>query len=245
MAITEEQLNRLVAHNRAVPVRFAQQVFIADGRGVLYCPARDALVVSDLHFEKGSYMSRFANPLPQLDSLATLQRLQEILSDYAPAQVICLGDSFHDAGGFDRMGIAERKLLAGLTAQYKDWVWIAGNHDPEIPAGAGGRTMDVLHWGNIRLQHEPDESADTPSGAQSPAAQIIGHFHPKTRTCVGRKRFSGKCFVSDDDLFIMPAFGQYTGGLDVSSGVLTALLKRGDRQCFLLYENKIYRCKPD
>ena len=103
MAITDTWLHGEVAANRVLPVKFAGQLFLLDARGVLYCPQRDALVVSDLHLEKGSFLSRFANPLPQLDTRSTLLRLQCIIADYSPRQVICLGDSFHDADGNDAL----------------------------------------------------------------------------------------------------------------------------------------------
>ena len=232
MAIVDTWLHGEVAANRILPVKFGGQLFLLDARGVLYCPRRDALVVSDLHFEKASYLSRFANPLPQLDTLATLSRLETIIADYSPRQVICLGDSFHDADGFFRMPVDEQQQLVAMTSGSDDWIWVLGNHDPAIPTQAGGRCVSSLNWDGVLLSHEP-ESGDM--------LQLIGHFHPKVRKTVSRKRFSGKCFVHNNRVFVMPAFGQYTGGLDIDSEPMRAVFGNKSTETFLLFEGGIYK----
>ena len=232
MAITDTWLHGEVAANRVLPVKFAGQLFLLDARGVLYCPQRDALVVSDLHLEKGSFLSRFANPLPQLDTRSTLLGLQCIIADYSPRQVICLGDSFHDADGFYRMSEEEQRLLSVLVSQCEKWMWVLGNHDPAIPEQAGGHSALHLEWDDMVLSHEPEAGN---------AFQLVGHYHPKVRKTVSRKRFSGKCFVHNARVFVMPAFGQYTGGLDIETEPMRALFEGKAMETFLLFEGGIYK----
>jgi metallophosphoesterase superfamily enzyme len=72
-------------------------------------------------------------------------------------------------------------------------------------------------------------------------AQIIGHFHPKMRTSISRRRYSGKCFISTNQLFVMPAFGQFTGGLDIDDEVMLGLLAKNERNMFMLYDGIIFK----
>ncbi len=215
-------------------VRFAECGWVLDARGVAYLPDRDWLVVSDLHFEKGSFLHSAGNPLPALDTHATLKRLKNAIGDYQPSAVVSLGDSFHDALSLGRMDKADRSLLLSLVTSVKDWYWIEGNHDPAIPAELPGTALGQLRHKTITFSHEP---------AKSTEHQIIGHFHPKCRYQIGRRRFSGKCFVVAPQLFMMPAFGQYTGGLSVDDEVILNLAAKRQRRCFMLYDDRIWAVK--
>jgi hypothetical protein len=70
-----------------------------DCAGVLFLPDSGALVVSDLHLEKGAAFARRGMMLPPYDTAATLKRLSAIIMRYNPRMVISLGDSFHDRIG--------------------------------------------------------------------------------------------------------------------------------------------------
>jgi metallophosphoesterase superfamily enzyme len=39
----------------------------------------------------------------------------------------------------------------------------------------------------------------------------------------------------------MPAFGQFTGGLDIDEEVMLTLLPKRSRQVFMLYDNIIFK----
>lgn len=180
---------------------------VADASGALYWPAQAMLVVADLHLEKGSgFAQRHGTLLPPYDSAATLQALEGAIGRYAPARVLCLGDSFHDGDAAARLGPAETDRLRGLTARV-DWLWIAGNHDPAPPAGLGGRIEACVAIGPLVFRHEAE------SGPRS--GEISGHFHPKASVATRGRRISARCFVEDGKRMILPAFGAYTGGLDV------------------------------
>ena len=179
---------------------------IADPAGALIWPAERALVVADLHLEKGSAFAARGALLPPYDTRTTLARLEALIRQHAPELVICLGDSFHDAGAEARLGPDEAGQLARL-GRGRDWVWIVGNHDPEPPAALGGRACDELVLGPLRFRHEPRPKA--------PAGEVAGHLHPKAAVSVRGRRLVRRCFVSDGRRLILPAFGAYAGGLDV------------------------------
>ena len=66
--ITPESLKTLLLNHQVIPVKFSGHRLLLDADGVLVWPQQDLLIFSDLHLEKGSFLSQFANPLPRFDS---------------------------------------------------------------------------------------------------------------------------------------------------------------------------------
>lgn len=192
-----------------VPLSFAGHDFLALPEAALFWPARRALLVADLHFEKASWFGRFGQFLPPHDSQATLD-LIEALVDRTGAQALwSLGDSFHDAEGAKRLSASARDRLAALTRRL-DWIWITGNHDAGAASLPGGRRLAEVEVGGIWLRHEADP--------QDPRPEISGHFHPKFRLSVRGRHVSRRCFVGSSSKLILPALGALTGGLDAGHG---------------------------
>ena len=144
----------------------------ADCIGVLYWPEEGALIVADLHLEKGSSFARRGQLLPPYDTTETLARLARLIAHYAPRAVIALGDNFHDGDGPGRLAAQDRASLIALQ-RGRDWVWITGNHDPDPAEGIGGLFAVVLSIGALTFRHLP--SRDAPDG------EIAGHLHPVAR----------------------------------------------------------------
>src|SRR3954471_3693529 len=117
-------------------LRLGSVTLAADCAGALYWPDESLLVVADLHLEKGSSFARRGMLLPPYDTTETLARLARLIACYAPRRVIALGDNFHDGDGPARLSPADRTSLAALQ-RGRDWIWIAGNHDPDPAEGIG------------------------------------------------------------------------------------------------------------
>jgi len=184
--------------------------------GALWWPEERTLVVADLHLEKGSSFARRGQMLPPYDTMATLQRLAAILARLAPSRVIALGDSFHDRNAGDRLNAADRASLRAMTAA-AEWVWIAGNHDPDPPRDLGGWATSELSIGPLTFRHEPRP------GAQP--GEIAGHLHPSARL-VGRGRsIRRRCFAADGRRLVLPAFGALAGGLNVLDAAFRPLFE--------------------
>jgi DNA ligase-associated metallophosphoesterase len=203
-----------------------------DHSGAAWFPAERTLVVSDLHLEKGSNVAARGRLIPALDSHDTLTRLRCVIEAYRPARVVCLGDSFHDGRAGARMAEADRQALASLCALAEDWVWIGGNHDPELPEFCEGERRRDLRIEGVILRHKP--------GAVREAPEIVGHFHPKASVPTVGRRVSGRCFCVSDDLLIMPAFGAYTGGLNCAAEALRSL-HGSEPKIFMLHASKVWR----
>jgi DNA ligase-associated metallophosphoesterase len=216
----------------AIQIEFAGLALMLDHSGAAYASAHGTLIIADLHLEKGSRAASKGRLLPALDSRDTLHRLKRAIEAYRPERVVCLGDSFDDILAGERMAAVDKEELSSLCASVGQWIWLGGNHDPEIPAFCGGETLSQIEIAGIVLRHEPDAARAAP--------QIVGHLHPKASVPAGGYRFSGPCFCVSDDLLIMPAFGAYAGGLSCRSRPVRSLLK-SEPKLFMLHASKLWR----
>src|SRR4051794_18521979 len=155
-----------------VPFSFAGETFEATPDGALFWPSQQALLVADLHLEKASWFARLGQFLPPYDSHTTLSTLAGQVERTGATRLYCLGDSFHDRFGCDRLPGDARALLQQLTSKL-EWTWIVGNHDPGFADHCGGRITEEVEVGGIILRHEAVRHETRP--------EISGHFHPKLR----------------------------------------------------------------
>jgi DNA ligase-associated metallophosphoesterase len=225
------------AHEIAV----AGTTLIADPAGALYWSDERLLAVADLHLEKGSAFAARGVLLPPYDTTATLARLAKLIEHYRPALVVALGDSFHDGGGPARMPDVSRVALAVLQ-RGRDWLWLAGNHDPDPPQGVGGRVAAELAIGPLTFRHEP-----SPHGADG---EIAGHLHPSARVAQRGRGVARRCFAADAKRMVMPAFGAYAGGLNIRDRAFVALFGALSFTALLLGQGRLYaipaaRCIAD
>jgi DNA ligase-associated metallophosphoesterase len=190
-----------------VPLSFAGHSFLASPEGALHWPSADALLVADLHLEKASWFAKLGQMLPPYDTLATLAALASEVERTGVTRLFCLGDSFHDRFGCDRLTSEARDLLTGLTDRL-DWVWIVGNHDVGFLDHCGGRIEEEEVIDGIVLRHEALAGETRP--------EMSGHFHPKYRLSLRGRSVSRRCFVASRTKLILPAYGAFTGGLDAS-----------------------------
>jgi uncharacterized protein len=188
-----------------VPFSFAGETFFATVDGALFWPSQQALLVADLHLEKASWFARVGQFLPPYDSHATLSALARVVEETGAVRLFCLGDSFHDRFGCDRLAENARALLTELTGRL-NWTWIVGNHDPGFADHCGGRLVDEIEVAGIVLRHE--------AVRDDPRPEMSGHYHPKLRLNLKGRRVSRRCFVVSSTKMILPAFGSLTGGLD-------------------------------
>jgi DNA ligase-associated metallophosphoesterase len=214
-------------------------VLTADPDGALYWPKYGVLAIADLHLEKGSSFAARGTLLPPYDTAATLLRIARLIGYYAPRCVVALGDSFHDGGGPARLSRDDRANLSAL--QYgREWIWLAGNHDPGPAANIGGIFQTTFALGALRFRHEP-------TGA---AGEVAGHLHPVARVSSRGRVVSRRCFATDGHCLVMPAFGAFTGGLNVRAAAFADLFTTLDFTAHLLSDGQVYafgvkHCLPD
>lgn len=183
--------------------------------GALLWPAQATLLVADLHLEKASHYAKAGWLLPPHASADTLAALIDAVETSGATRVVCLGDSFHDAGGPDRLLPAARAAL-GLMVRNLDWWWITGNHDDDAAAVLGGQVAQQARLGPFTLRHE--------ALADDRAPELSGHFHPKLVIRHRGRHIARRCAALGGNRLILPAFGTFTGGLDVADPAIRGLL---------------------
>lgn len=214
---------------RASKVTIADVTFVADVSGALFWQEQRLLIVSDLHLEKGSSYARRGVLLPPYDTLATLSRLTAVIARHDPRMVIALGDSFHDRDAHERLSTSNREMLAAMQMR-RDWIWISGNHDPALPPDLGGTVANEVAIGPIVFRHEP-------TGA---AGEIAGHLHPKARVPTRGRSMERRCFASDGERAVMPAFGAYTGGLSIRDVAFAKIFGAPGFMAHVLGDNRVH-----
>jgi DNA ligase-associated metallophosphoesterase len=209
-------------------LHFAGERLLLDPSGALFWPEQGVLAVADLHLEKGSACARRGQLVPPFDSRVTLDRLGKLVRRTKARMVVAVGDSFHDDAAARRLAPEDAARLHALAGE-TDFVWVCGNHDPAPPAGIPGSA--ALEWalGRLVFRHQ----------SIGGSGEISGHFHPKARVPTRAGQITRPCFVTDARRIMLPAFGAYTGGLDVCSPAIAAMFPRGGR-VFLLGENRLF-----
>lgn len=203
-----------ISHSYAVAMRpcgsaeisVAGESVVLRTSGALWLEAASTLVVADVHFEKGSAYAARGQMLPPFDTVETLRRLQAEARATRAATIVFLGDAFHDCAAEARLSAADRAGLEALGAAHR-LVWIIGNHDAEGPKALPGEVIDDLRHGGLILTHEPMP--------RSAPGEVAGHLHPCARVIGRGGSVRRRCFVTDGERLILPAFGAYAGGLNV------------------------------
>jgi metallophosphoesterase superfamily enzyme len=197
-------------------IRLHGHAFVADPSGALFWPDERMLIVADLHLEKGSAHAARRVFLPPYDTAATLAALAAAVARFAPRRVVALN---------------LRALQAG-----RDWIWIAGNHDPAAPSGLPGEHHAALEIGGIALRHEPTAGLGM--------GEIAGHLHPVARVASRTGTLRRRCFACDGARLIMPAFGAYAGGLNVLDPAFAALFGARERHAHVLGRDAVHTVSP-
>ena len=212
-----------------VPLSFADQEWLLTEGRALYWPRENALLVADLHLEKGSFFARHGQMIPPYDSRETLERVALAIRETGARRVITLGDNFHDSHGSTRLEDHAAGMLHALTRAV-DWVWITGNHDPEMEARHGGTLAEEIAIGGVILRHRAKQGETRP--------ELSGHYHPRLQLKIRQRMIRRPCAVvsaaervdgGPGGRMILPAFGAYTGGMNAADPAILAALQPADR----------------
>jgi len=219
------------------PMDFAGEELVLTKGNALYWPRERALLVADLHLEKGSWFAKHGQMLPPYDSRETLERVADAVKATGARRVITLGDNFHDDAGTSRLDPYASGMLESLTRAL-EWVWVTGNHDENMPRAFGAELVEELELNGIVLRHEARRGEMKP--------ELSGHYHPKMRLTVRHRRIARPCAVvstgESTERMILPAFGAYTGGMDAGAPeILKALSPAREIDAVLPAKGKLVR----
>ncbi|MFM7108030.1 MAG: ligase-associated DNA damage response endonuclease PdeM [Planctomycetaceae bacterium] len=208
-----------IAASPAAAIDTAADVVLVPGRAA-YLPATRTLLVADVHLGKAATFRAAGMPVPEGSAQADLARLVRLVSETAAARLIVLGDLFHAKRGataqvFDEFTAARASFAA------TEVLLVAGNHDRSLGALPPGIGIDSL----LRTHDEPpfhfvhDPATALPEHWRQAEFTIGGHIHPTMSIAApGGDRISERCFVAEEGVLVLPAFGSFTGGHRVTPG---------------------------
>jgi len=179
-----------------------------------YWPAAKTLLVADVHLGKEQVFARAGSPIPAGPSEADIDRLAELVIQSRAARLLILGDLIHARPNRSENWLDKLATFLDQHQQLSVEV-VAGNHDKP----AGQLLIDNrIHWhthslheGALVFQHEP--------GADARGHVICGHIHPCFRLSASRNdTVRAPVFWLGQQYSVLPSFGQFTGGHNVSPG---------------------------
>jgi metallophosphoesterase superfamily enzyme len=146
---------------------------------------------------------------------------------------------YDSAATLARLGNEDRANLRALQ-RGRDWLWLTGNHDPDPANNIGGTFQRTLTVNALTFRHQP-------SGADR---EIAGHLHPVARVAHRGRAVSRRCFAADATRMVMPAFGAFTGGLNIRDAAFAEAFGTIKFTAHMLGEGRLYaftakRCLPD
>lgn len=213
----------------AVEVAGAELWLLADK--AVYYPARRALLIADAHFGKAAAYRKLGQPVPHGTTQSNLQRLDALLESHLCEQLIFLGDFLHAPGSHAPATLA---ALLDWRARHRELAitLIRGNHDKR--AGDPPVALDFnvvaepLLLGPFALQHEPQPHPTHPV--------LAGHVHPVYRLQgKGRQSLRLPCFYLRERMTLLPAFGAFTGGMDIKPDADGRVFVVGDNGVWAAY----------
>jgi uncharacterized protein len=207
--------------------------FVPDMSGALFLAEEKLLLVADLHLEQGASLARRGLHVPPYDTEKTLTMLEQVLANTSATRLVLLGDSFHDGKAHDHVSDRDRSRLQAITARV-DTIWISGNHDPHAHDGFGGACVDHMVMGQITLRHIPKR-------LRKGEMEIAGHLHPGAALVQRGHNIRTKCFVADERRIILPAFGSYTGALNILSEAYAGLFDHASTHSWMIGKTAIHR----
>jgi DNA ligase-associated metallophosphoesterase len=214
-------------------LRFAGHNFEPLPSGALYWRARETLLVADLHFEKMASFARRGQMLPPYDTAMTISRLETDLRRTGAQRLVSLGDTFHRVDASAMLTNSDRIRLDGIVENV-ECIWLSGNHDP-APHAIGGTCQAELELDGLTFVHEPKKGAN---------AQISGHLHPAARISMPGRTARSACFVHDNRLMILPAYGSSTGALNILSPAFVGLFNWPALEVTMLGRDRTYPVSP-
>lgn len=217
------------AEDETVLLQFAGHMFEPLLSGALFWRAESMLLVADLHLEKFSSFAKKGQFLPPYDTGLTLKRLERDLERTGAERVVALGDSFHRDEGTSTLLDADRLRLMALLGK-SHWTWIGGNHDPS-PHHLGGDCVTHLDHRGLTLTHEPRHGA---------RGLIAGHLHPAATIVSGGSATRRPCFVHDNRILLLPAYGAGTGSMNILGPNFAGLFDHAALEVTMLGKTRLY-----
>lgn len=193
--------------DKSLGLKIQEEEFIFDCRRTIYWPARQALIATDLHWGKTSYMQQHGIAISDRIFEEDLRRLSQVLQDYDVKTFIVLGDMVHHEKSLTPEVI--QRITSFRQTHPCELILIKGNHDryTQFPDSWEVVEKDELFIPPFSFTHQQQ--------SQNKNFQFSGHLHPMMRFKAGNDHLRLPTFIVTDTFCLLPAFSHLTGGLDV------------------------------
>lgn len=165
------------------------------------------LIVADSHLGKAQVLREGGIAVPAGTTAGDLERLSGLMEQFAPHQLIFLGDLTH--GRIENPAVFNR-LIRRWRRRYMDAKisLVTGNHDrfagQTSPHWQFDRVAEDISLKPFHFTHEPK--------MHSVFYNLAGHLHPAVSLRgMGRQQETLPCFCFGPRSGILPAFGSFTG----------------------------------
>ena len=210
-------------------INFNNHEFKINNDGILFWLEKKIAILSDLHLEKGSSFASLGQFIPPYDSEETLKKLINFLKTHEVQTIILLGDTFHDGGALNRMSSKVKSIFDSLVENY-EIIFVLGNHENKMKSPYI-KFYERYIVDDIHFLHE---------AVLEKKYQISGHFHPVASLKINSKQITEKCLIHSENHIIMPAFGEFTGGLNINNPVFKPFLNR-NYYIYFLTKKSVYK----
>lgn len=185
-----------------VSMQIAGEQMLLLGARALYWPARNTLMIADLHLGKADVFRRAGVGLPAGGTALDLARLHAVLRMYPISTLWILGDVLHGPAppaAWQPQWMAWREQHASTAIHA-----IHGNHDRALRRAGlalelAGQTVEM---GPFLLRHDPQPH---------PTLHVLcGHLHPLARLPGINRRWPA--FWMREGISVLPAYSDFTAG---------------------------------
>ena len=191
-------------------LELAGETVVLSAQRALFRPSTGQLLVADPHFGKAEVFRAHGLPVPEGTTSDNLVRLDRLIGEFAPRELVFLGDFLHArvTEVFTRL-LPWRRSHGALPMRL-----VRGNHDAR--AGAFPAALDMRV--DAEVVEAPFVYRHAP-GASRQGFTLAGHLHPAFRLR-GRGRGSLRlaCFWLAPHGMVLPAFGEFTGCMEIERG---------------------------
>ena len=120
-------------------------------------------------------------------------------------------------------------LFRALIKKY-EVIFILGNHESNVEISQINFLNEYV-IDDIHFIHE---------ALQTSVFQISGHFHPVATVKSNITKITAWCLFHTNNHIILPSFGQYTGGLNITNPALKPFINN-ESEIYMLTKKSIYK----
>lgn len=205
---------------------------VLDARRALWLARERTLVVADLHLGY-TWTHRLAGQILPLAPDTALARLDALVQDFEPEQLVVLGDVVHGVTRSEEVLEEIRQLVNGIGSRVRLRL-VEGNHDfalEKILRRLGVTLeleLEITVGPHLLLHgHAPDDRAAAAllSAARERGGRVIaGHEHPVMRLSDGVASSARcPCFIVGEGALVLPCFTEWSSGGNSGQSWLSAL----------------------